>query len=182
VSAGGNIRWESIALGWLVALPAGLLLGPPLRGAYDALTGASVTPGKLTPGLVIVSVVTGFLAYLFGGYVAGRFARRAGGLHGAMTAVLGVAAGAVLGAFGVAVSGGTRRPDGTRLRRGHGGGSFCSVPRLPVRRLRRRQTGRALATGHAAYEELERSRRTAPSCAFLTKALPHANRHRVRRC
>jgi uncharacterized membrane protein AbrB (regulator of aidB expression) len=103
VSAGGNIRWESIALGWLVALPAGLLLGPLLRGA-------SVTPGKLTPGLVIVSVVTGFLAYLFGGYVAGRFARRASGLHGAMTAVLGAAAGAVLGAFGVAVSGGFSSP------------------------------------------------------------------------
>ena len=92
MSAGENIRWESIALGWLVALPAGLLLGPLLRGAYDVLTGASVTPGKLTSGLVIVSVVTGFLAYLFGGYVAGRFARRAGGVHGAMTAVLGVAA------------------------------------------------------------------------------------------
>ena len=106
MSAGENIRWESIALGWLVALPAGLLLGPLLRAVYDALTGASVTPGKLTSGLVIVSVVTGFLAYLVGGYVAGRFARRSGGLHGAMTAVLGAAAGAALGASGVAVSGG----------------------------------------------------------------------------
>jgi hypothetical protein len=55
---------------------------------------------------MIVSVVSGFLAYLFGGYVAGRFARRAGGLHGAMTAVIGAATGAVLGALGVAVSGG----------------------------------------------------------------------------
>ena len=106
MSAGENIRWESIALGWLVALPAGLLIGPLLGAVYDALTGASVTPGKLTSGLVIVSVVTGFLAYLVGGYVAGRFARKAGGLHGAMTAVLGAAAGAALGAFGVSVSGG----------------------------------------------------------------------------
>ncbi len=106
MSAGENIRWESVALGWLVAIPAGLVLGPLLRGAYDALTGSAVTPGKLTPGLVIVSVVSGFLAYLLGGYVAGRFARRAGGLHGAMTAVLGAATGAVLGALGVAVSGG----------------------------------------------------------------------------
>jgi hypothetical protein len=106
VSAGENIRWERVALGWLVALPAGLLLGPLLRAAYDAVTGAAVTPAKLTSGLVIVSVVSGFLAYLFGGYVAGRFARRAGGLHGAMTAVLDAAAGVVLGAFGIAVSGG----------------------------------------------------------------------------
>jgi len=95
-----------VALGWLVALPAGLLLGPLLRGAYDTLTGFAVTTGKLTSGLVIVSLVSGFLAYLFGGYVAGRFVRRAGGLHGAMTAILGAAIGAVLSAFGVAVSGG----------------------------------------------------------------------------
>jgi NAD(P)-dependent dehydrogenase (short-subunit alcohol dehydrogenase family) len=101
------IRWEGVTLGWLVALPTGLLLGPILRGAYDALTGASVMPGKFTSGLVIVSLVSGFLAYLFGGYVAGKFARRAGGLHGAMTAILGIGIGAVLGAFGVAVSGGT---------------------------------------------------------------------------
>jgi len=106
VSAGGTIRWEGVALGWLVAIPAGLLFSPLLRGAYDALTGASVMPGKFTSGLVIVSLVSGFLAYLFGGYVAGKFARRAGGLHGAMTAVLGAATGAILGAFGIAVSGG----------------------------------------------------------------------------
>jgi hypothetical protein len=106
VSAGENIRWTSVALGWLVALPAGLLLGPLLRRAYDALTGSAVTPGKLTPGLVIVSLVSGFMAYLFGGYVAGKFARKAGGLHGAITAVLGTVTCAVLGAFGVAVSGG----------------------------------------------------------------------------
>src|SRR5215212_282139 len=106
VSSARNLRWEGVALGWLVALPAGLLLGPLFRAAYDALTGSAVTPGRFTAGLVIVSLVSGFLAYLFGGYVAGRFARRAGGLHGAMTAVLGAAAGAILGAFGVAVSGG----------------------------------------------------------------------------
>src|ERR687890_1125246 len=100
------IRWEGVALGCLVAIPAGLLLSPLLREAYDALTGASLLPGKLTSGLVIVSLVSGFLAYLFGGYVAGRFARRAGGLHGAITATLGAVAGAVLGAFGIVVSGG----------------------------------------------------------------------------
>jgi hypothetical protein len=100
------IRWEGVALGWLVAILAGLLLSPLLREAYDALTGASVMPGKLTSGLVIVSLVSGFLAYLFGGYVAGKFARRAGGLHGAMTAILGAATGAILGTFGIVVSGG----------------------------------------------------------------------------
>jgi hypothetical protein len=106
VSAGGNIRWEGVALGWLVAFPAGLLLGPLLRAAYDAMTGSVVTPERFTSGLVIVSLVSGFLAYLFGGYVAGRFARRAGGLHGAITATVGAVAGAVLSAFGIVVSGG----------------------------------------------------------------------------
>ena len=86
--------------------PGGTVVEPALAGAYDALTGASLLPGKLTSGLAIVSLVSGFLAYLFGGYVAGKFARRAGGLHGAMTAILGVAASAILGTFGVAVSGG----------------------------------------------------------------------------
>ena len=100
------IRWEGVALGWLVAIPAGLLLSPLLREAYDALTGVSILPGKLTSGLVIASLVSGFFAYLFGGYVAGKFARRAGGLHGAMTAILGAAASAILGMFGIAVSGG----------------------------------------------------------------------------
>ena len=106
VSTGRTIRWDGVALGWLVAIPAGLLLAPPVRAAYDVLTSVSVIPGKFTAGLVIVSLVSGFLAYLSGGYVAGKFARRAGGLHGAMTAVLGAATGAILGAFGVAVSGG----------------------------------------------------------------------------
>ena len=106
MSTGGNIRWEGVALGWLVAFPAGLLLGPLLRAAYDAMTGSVVTPEKFTSGLVIVSLVSGFLAYLFGGYVAGKIARRAGGMHGAITAVLGAVASAVLGAFGIVVSGG----------------------------------------------------------------------------
>jgi hypothetical protein len=106
VRAGGNIRWEGVVLGWLVAFPAGLLLGPPLRAAYDAMTGSVVTPERFTAGLVIVSLVSGFLAYLFGGYVAGKFARRAGGLHGAITATVGAVVGAVLSAFGIVVSGG----------------------------------------------------------------------------
>lgn len=106
MSTGENFRWGGVALGWLVALPAGWLLGRLLRTAYDATTGSIVTPEKFTSGLAIVSLVSGFLAYLFGGYVAGRFARRAGGLHGAITAIVGAATAAILGAFGIVVSGG----------------------------------------------------------------------------
>jgi hypothetical protein len=103
---GESVRWESVAVGWLVALPTGLLLSPLLRAVYDATTGSVVTPEKITSGLVIISIVSGFLAYLSGGFVAGKLARKAGGLHGAITAMVGAVAGAVLGALGIAVSGG----------------------------------------------------------------------------
>ena len=102
----GSIRWGGVAIGWLVALLAGLLLSPSVRGLYDVLSGSPVPTEKFTAGLVIVSLLSGFLAYLLGGYVAGRFARRAGGANGAMTAVLGAAMGAALGSLGVASSGG----------------------------------------------------------------------------
>jgi hypothetical protein len=103
---GESVRWESVAVGWLVALPTGLLLSPLLRAVYDATTGSVVTPEKITSGLVIISIVSGFLAYLSGGFVEGKLARKAGGLHGAITAMVGAVAGAVLGALGIAVSGG----------------------------------------------------------------------------
>lgn len=108
VSAIGNIRWASVVAGSLVAFLAGLLLSPAVRGLYDVLSGVSVTPSKFTAGLVVVSILSGFLAYLLGGYVAGRFARRAGGANGAMTAVLGAAVGTALGSLGVASPGGLR--------------------------------------------------------------------------
>jgi hypothetical protein len=46
---------------------------------------------------VAISLLTGFLSYLAGGYAAGRLAGVSGGLNGAMTAVFGLVVGIVLG-------------------------------------------------------------------------------------
>jgi len=53
-------------------------------------------------GLATAAVL--FLAYVFGGYVAGRMARRAGILHGVLVAVVSVLAGVGLGALVRALS------------------------------------------------------------------------------
>ncbi len=93
----GGIRWGAVVLGWLVAVLAGLAISPALRILYGALAGPDLERGELTVGLALVSVVSGFLAYLLGGYVAARVAGRAGGAHGALTAVCGLLVGLVLG-------------------------------------------------------------------------------------
>lgn len=49
--------------------------------------------GGLATGIVLL------MAYLFGGYVAGRMARRAGLLHGAAVAVLSIVGGGIAGAL-----------------------------------------------------------------------------------
>lgn len=102
--ASGSIRWGGVGIGALVALLASLLLSPAVRALYGVLTGSRVTPEFA--GLVTVSLLAGFLAYLLGGYVAGRIARSARGTNGAMTAVLGSVVGAAMGSLGVAPSGG----------------------------------------------------------------------------
>ncbi|HET7478430.1 MAG TPA: hypothetical protein VFJ72_02815 [Rubrobacteraceae bacterium] len=103
--SGGSIRWRGVGAGALAAALTVFLLSPMVRGLYDILTGSLAPMGKLTSGLIVVALVSGFLAYLFGGFVAGRLARGAGGANGAMTAVMGTAVGALLGAVGIAVSG-----------------------------------------------------------------------------
>jgi hypothetical protein len=87
------LRWKSIVVGWLVAAVTGLVISPLLRGLYGSAAPPPIERGDFTAGLVIVSLVSGFLAYLAGGYVAAGIARRSGGLHGAMTAVFGLAVG-----------------------------------------------------------------------------------------
>jgi len=59
----------------------------------------------------LVSVAVLLLAYFFGGYVAGRMARRAGGLNGLAVAILSLVLGA---AFGAVVSALTDDSDVTR--------------------------------------------------------------------
>ncbi|ABG03636.1 hypothetical protein Rxyl_0666 [Rubrobacter xylanophilus DSM 9941] len=93
----GGIRWGAVALGWLVAVLAGIVISPALRLLYGAAIGPELDRGELTAGLVAVSMGSGFLAYLVGGYAAARMAGGAGGTHGALTAVYGLVVGVVLG-------------------------------------------------------------------------------------
>lgn len=106
MSIGRTICWRGVGLGWLVAALIFVAINPLVRGLYDLLAGSPVPLQKLSSGLAVVALVSGFLAYLSGGFVAGRLARSAGGLNGAMTAVVGTLVGAALGAMGVSASGG----------------------------------------------------------------------------
>ena len=113
-NAGKGIRWGSVALGWLVAVVVGSLTSLLLSGLYGLVDGAPAEGGEITLGFVVISLVSGFLAYLAGGFVAGRSAGYSGGLNGAMTAVFGLALGLVVGAIltvlGVTFSEGVAMP------------------------------------------------------------------------
>lgn len=97
--SGEGVRWRSVALGWLVAVLAGTVVSPILSALYSLVVEPPVKRGELTATAVVISLVSGFLAYLAGGYVAGRSARYSGGLNGAMTAVLGLILGVILAAI-----------------------------------------------------------------------------------
>jgi hypothetical protein len=92
----GGIRWGAVALGWLVAVLAGIALGIVLSLLFGLAAGGEGTAAELTVGALLVSLLSGFLAYLVGGFVAGRRARVSGGLNGVMTAVFGLVVGIVL--------------------------------------------------------------------------------------
>lgn len=114
VSAGKSLRWKSIVVGWLVAAVMGLVISPLLRNLYGVAAPPPIGRGDFTAGLVIVSLVSGFIAYLVGGYAAARIARRFGGLHGAMTAVFGLVVGLaltlILAASGIVFAEGVAAP------------------------------------------------------------------------
>ena len=89
----GGFSFTSVLAGVLVAYGAfAILLGlaAAVVGAVDGDTDLSNDWEQLgtVGGLVVASLL--FLAYLFGGYVAGRMARRNGLAHGAGVLVLGV--------------------------------------------------------------------------------------------
>ena len=95
-SAGDSTRWAAVALGWAVAVLAGVVLSPALRLLYGFLAGPGAERGSFTAAVVVVSLVAGFLSYLLGGIVAARLGRRSGQKHGALTAFAGLTAGLVL--------------------------------------------------------------------------------------
>ena len=90
------IRWRAVASGWLVAALAGVAISPLLGALYRIVAGPPAGRGELMGGVVVVSLVSGFLAYLLGGYAAARLSRGFSGLNGATTAVFGLMLGMLL--------------------------------------------------------------------------------------
>ncbi|MGH3086205.1 MAG: hypothetical protein ACRDSJ_02655 [Rubrobacteraceae bacterium] len=89
-----DVRWPAVAVGWLAAVVASIVIAlvlGALFGVSDPETGAGATVGGL-----FIALITGFLAYGIGGYVAARRAGVNGPLNGMMTAVLGIVIGIAL--------------------------------------------------------------------------------------
>lgn len=93
-----GIRWGSVALGWLVAAAAGAAVRPLLGALYGSLDALPAEAGAPNATTVVLALVSGFLAYLLGGFTAARSSGHSGALHGAMTAVLGLVLGLVASA------------------------------------------------------------------------------------
>ena len=107
-------HWGAVGLGWVIAALAGVVISAIVRLSYGLLAEASTGRGELTAAVVVISLVSGFLAYLIGGYAAARIAGHSGGKHGALTAVFGLVVGIVLAAvlslFGILFAGGVAAP------------------------------------------------------------------------
>lgn len=85
----GGLRLKAISLGWIAALLTGAAILPLAKSAYTLLADTTIERGVITRTTVVISMASGFLAYLVGGYVAARASRSSGGINGAATAVLG---------------------------------------------------------------------------------------------
>ena len=90
----GSLSWISVLGGALAAygLAAALLaiaggIAVLIHGGSN-FAGVSTNTFKVTTGIIVALVL--FLAYLFGGYVAGRMARRSGITNGLVVFILGV--------------------------------------------------------------------------------------------
>ena len=112
-----GVHWGSVALGWLVAAVAGAAMRLLLGALHGSLTALPAEAGALNATTVVLALVSGFLAYLLGGFTAGRLSGHSGALNGAMTAVLGLvmalAASAVQAPFDAVFAWGVAAPPAT---------------------------------------------------------------------
>jgi hypothetical protein len=96
--------WVSVIFGWLTSLGASLILTGIVGGLVGAMLGAGQTVRGAatesgTTGLVGL-LITLFLAFLIGGYCAGRMASRAGVKHGLLVATLALVVTLILAGIG----------------------------------------------------------------------------------
>ncbi len=96
-----RLSFPSAIAGTLAAYGAFAVLAAVVSGILDATnTDVDITERDWETAGSVGAVIVGaalFVSYLFGGYVAGRMARRAGLMHGVAVFVLGVAAAALIG-------------------------------------------------------------------------------------
>ncbi len=98
-----DVRWGSVVYGWLAALGAGLILSGVMSGFLAASfgDGGAQIGGE---GLERVGLLlTVFLAFLVGGYVAGRMAGHSGVKHGLLVPLLALGFTLILMLFGLVV-------------------------------------------------------------------------------
>jgi hypothetical protein len=107
MNAERGTSWVSIIFGWLSSLGASFILVGILSGVVGAMLGA----GQTVRGVAVESGIAGligllitlFLAFLMGGYCAGRMARRSGVKHGLLVAALGSVVTLILAGIGALV-------------------------------------------------------------------------------
>ena len=100
----GGLDVPASLTGMLTALSMVLLLGGILAAAVGTIAyqiGFRGNQNELSIGSLIGGVVTLFIAFLIGGWAAGRIARYDGGLNGVMTAVWMLLLTAILAALGI---------------------------------------------------------------------------------
>ena len=87
---GSGTSWTSVLIGWLTALGASLILSGIVTATVGVILTAFGFGGGAeagTTGLVGI-LLTLFLAFLIGGYTAGRMTGRDGSKHGLLVALL----------------------------------------------------------------------------------------------
>jgi hypothetical protein len=91
-----GIQRGAVASGWAVATLAATVINPTLRSLYSLFAEPATERGGLAATVIVISMVSGFLSYLVGGYIAAKMSRYSGGKHGALTAVFGLIIGIIL--------------------------------------------------------------------------------------
>ena len=78
----GNTSWTSVLIGWLAALGASLIFSAVVSSVVGAMFGGGGSAQNMGTAGFVGLLITLFLAFLIGGYTAGRMASRSGTKHG----------------------------------------------------------------------------------------------------
>ncbi len=97
--------WNSVIFGWLVAAGVALVLGGVLSGVL-VIGGSDENVARSGLARLLMTLT---VAFLVGGYVAGRMAGHHGLKHGLLVVFLSLLVTAILGSFGLAMGAGAAK-------------------------------------------------------------------------